>query len=78
MVVYLEPHEDSAMSGAKFIWNCGKITEENKTTNGWLEDVTALKIIPISKALSMSGKKILEGILQKKKLVVVLIYYYRS
>lgn len=70
---FLEYNEESSMSGSKFVWECGKITHDAKTTAGWLESVTALQTIDKHKALQMSGKKILEAIFNKRAKVVVKI-----
>jgi len=70
---FLEYSEDTSMSGSKFVWECKTITEDAKTTAGWLDTVTALQIIDKNKALNMSGKKILEGLLHQRAKVVVKI-----
>jgi serine/threonine protein kinase len=69
----LQYGEYSNSSGSKYVITCGEITNENKTTNGWLEDIQGLQIIDQFKALQMSHKKILEGILQKRARVVIKI-----
>jgi serine/threonine protein kinase len=71
MAELLHPSEDTGSSGAKFVVKCGDITPETPNSSGWLESVSALQIIPKEKALHMSDKKILQGIINKRNLVVV-------
>lgn len=63
-----------AISTWKHIVQCGKaITDDTPTTQGWLDNLTFLKTTPLAKSQQMSHKKLLEGILQKHKSVVVKI-----
>jgi len=64
---------DTFSTGAKFILDCKDITDEHPTTKGWLENIKYLETIDISKARDMPNKKILQGILNKHKQVVIKI-----
>lgn len=64
--------DDTNTSGSKFLLDCQDITNSNPTTDGWLENISFLSIIP-SHAANRSHKKILEGIFHKTRHVVVKI-----
>jgi len=68
---HLSHSEDTSSSGSKFVINCKAITSESPTTSGWLDHIAALQIIPDHKALRMPHKKILEGIFENRRRVVV-------
>ena len=63
--------DDTASSGSKFVLNCNDITTSHPTSAGWLDHVSALRIIPKHKALAMPDKKILEALFHNRKRVVV-------
>lgn len=69
---FLPYSNDTCTSGSKFILDCQEITDEHPTTDGWLDNLSFLSIIP-SHAANKSHKKILEGILHKTKHVVIKI-----
>ena len=67
----MDKASDNVVSTSKILINCSeRITDQNPTTDGWLDGISYLKTIPFTKA-SMSHKKILEGILNKSRSVVV-------
>ena len=68
---FLEYSENTNTSGSKFVLSCKEISENSSTTKDWLENISALSIIPEHKSTGMSHKKILEAILEKKSKVVV-------
>ena len=70
---HLDYSSDTESSGSKFIMNCGSITSESPTTEGWLDNVKGLKTIASNKSLGIPHKKILEAILHQHKKVVVKI-----
>ena len=65
------PHSEGLTSGAKFL--CQNMINNTQTTKEWLSSIQALKIIEPYKATGMNGKKILQGIFQKDRNVVVKI-----
>jgi thiamine kinase-like enzyme len=75
---FLEYHDDAKTSGSKFVADCKEITDANPTTKEWLNSITELKSISIEKSLKMTNKKILEGLLNKKKKVVIKIANVRE
>lgn len=69
----LDYSSDTESSGSKFLLDCKSITNETPTTEGWLDNITALKTITTMKAVGMSRKKILEGLFNKRTNVVIKI-----
>lgn len=64
--------DDWRSSGSKFVVDCSSlITNSERTTAGWIDDVTQLRTIDRSKSLGMSHKKILVGMLRRRTRVVV-------
>lgn len=73
-VRHLEHEDDSRSSGSKFVVDCSHlITDDMRTTAGWLDNIAQLQTIDRSKSLGMSHKKILEGLLRGRTRVVVKI-----
>ena len=71
---FLQHSDDSNTSGSKFVVDCGSlISETNPTTFAWLNQIEGLQLIPASKALGMTHKKLLEGVLHDRSKVVVKI-----
>jgi hypothetical protein len=60
---FLQEGDDSNSSGAKFVVDGGYLSATG-TTAGWLESVTALSLIDPTKAIGMSHKKLLQGVLK--------------
>ena len=62
----------SSVTSPKYLINCGdKITDTNPTTSIWLNNLQALTTISENKSSQMTHKRILEGILEENKNVVV-------
>ena len=68
---FLPFSEDTNTSGSKFLLSCKEITDNDKTTKGWLDNVSGLSIIPKQKTIDMPNKNLLEAILNKNIKVVV-------
>ena len=70
--MFLQHGEDAQTTGAKFVISCQSlITKDDPSTKGWLDSVDALKAINRVKSVTMPHKLILEGILGRRKKVVI-------
>ena len=71
-VRYLEQTDESNTSGSKFVVDCATLINTTGTTDDWLDKITRLQSIDRSKAIGMSHKKLLEGLLGKRRTRVVI------